>query len=105
MATILTAEQCAAIRERAEKATAGPWQYEQRDLPDDIYMLLSDEDYTIAETAMEPLANFIAAARTDIPALLDTVEELRKQLGFAIDRQHREWSEIEPDGGHHYWFR
>lgn len=77
----MTHEQIEAIRERAEKATEGPWNW--------------DGDFTYTKRGMlEPLiweseykgigveetdADFIAHSREDIPALLAEVERLQKQ--------------------------
>lgn len=73
---MLTPENTAAIRERAEKATAGPWKFE------DEHEL---KGATNTQIYSEPCADheqndrdkdFIAHSRTDIPALLAHVEEL-----------------------------
>lgn len=71
------------IRERCEKATAGPWM--QKELADcsEIY------DANSWGKALRPLAlvgsstidaEFIAHAREDIPALLDHIEALHSEL-------------------------
>lgn len=75
----------AQIRERTEKATKGPWvcegeykktwNYEVR-TPSGRIWNIGDAQYH--ET--DPDAKFIAHSRTDIPALLTHIEELRAAL-------------------------
>jgi hypothetical protein len=70
--SLLSTAELAAIRTRAEQATPGPWQHGDHD---GIYAAGSatalahrDAGGTAAD------ADFIAAARTDIPRLLATVD-------------------------------
>lgn len=81
---MLTPENTAAIRERAEKATAGPWKFE------DEHEL---KGATNTQIYSEPCADheqndrdkdFIAHSRTDIPALLAHVEELEAKHAKAF---------------------
>lgn len=70
-----------AIHARCEKATPGPWFCEpehQRDTrPADTYDVLGPEGY-LAANQEHPDADFIAHARTDVPALLDEIKRLRE---------------------------
>lgn len=61
------------IRERAEKATPGPWTNDGCDISDPIgrrICFIRDDDD----------ADFMAHTREDIPALLAEVERLRERL-------------------------
>jgi hypothetical protein len=58
-----------AIRARTDAATAGPWHGEHAEFG---YVTIGD--WLPAD------AEFIAHARTDIPFLLDLVDELRRQV-------------------------
>lgn len=69
---LLSADELAAIRMRADQATPGPWQHRDQG---DIYVKGSTT--TIAHRDVggtDADADFIAAARTDIPRLLATVD-------------------------------
>lgn len=71
----MNAEQLTAIKERAEKATHGPWNA-------DIYTIYSEKDGHIAEVVDDNQFNnmhFIAHARQDIPALVAEVERLKDE--------------------------
>jgi hypothetical protein len=94
----------AAIRERCEAATEGPWRRITLDIPwNDV---VTDDQQTVVanswdiceiatrERIVEPKwtlqhdiadAEFIAAARTDVPALLDEVDRLRGLLRDAYE--------------------
>jgi len=93
----MTDEELDAIRERAARATAGPWLVGDGELDGfpgswDVW----GSDYcgiaSLAKTAeaakfprdLEANAEFIAHARTDVPALLSEVDRLREKLS-AID--------------------
>lgn len=84
----MTTEMIAAIRERAERATPGPWQWEMLrrgvmgadtlvamavwgDEVTEQYIAISDAD-----------AEFIAHAREDIPKLLAEIERLQAELKY-----------------------
>lgn len=71
-----------AIRKRAEKATAGPWNHnEYRD------RIWAGEDRFASVVWDMPSGDncdFIAHARTDIPALLAHVEELEARLASLL---------------------
>lgn len=103
----MTPEERQAARARCEAATPGPWEkYDQNDgmemvfgalwcIANDAYMNPPDEDSDdpweavdiMIATGIEADADFIAAARTDLPAALDAldakdaeIERLRKLL-------------------------
>lgn len=74
-----------AIRERAEKATPGPWWLGGNDVdgPDTGYGELRVA--TISNTArreQKANAEFIAHAREDIPRLLAEIERLQAELKY-----------------------
>ncbi|MCR8982286.1 ead/Ea22-like family protein [Brevibacillus laterosporus] len=73
---MMTREEIGAIRERAEKATPGPWRREFSygiTIASDKYIVLDDEVGVIRY----PDAEFIAHAREDIPKLLTEIERLQ----------------------------
>lgn len=79
----MTDEQLAAIRERCEAATEGPWEK----LTEQVAGMWRETrvvhaDFDICADVCIGDAEFIAAARTDVPALLDEVERLRMDLGL-----------------------
>ena len=74
--SLLNAAELAAIRARADQAAPGPWQHGDQNDQDGIYAAGSATAIACREaggTAAD--AEFIAAARTDIPRLLATVKE------------------------------
>lgn len=74
---MLTPEDIAAIRERAEKATAGPWETLADEGEYDFWGSVKGPDYGVCHDVQIGYdALFIANARQDIPALLAHVEEL-----------------------------
>jgi hypothetical protein len=103
----MTPEQERELRELCEKATLGPWRVEN---PDDDYCMnafavctqdgtgeLEDAAHNVAITLLsapkyastkeyEENANFIAAARTAVPALLDALDAARAEI--AERRRH-----------------
>ena len=86
---MLSKSDCQAIRERVEAQSPGPWVAEYSDMSDVWWMVISADNYTLAETRESDVANFIAASRTDIPALLDTIEELRHDMAIADEAKRR----------------
>ena len=88
----------AEIKERAEKATPGPWDYSPGDVEMD-----GDKETPITGAMITPFevgvdcgeymgllnedAEFIARARTDIPALLELVAQLRAGRDEALRRE------------------
>lgn len=85
----MTDEQLAAIRDRCEAATEGPWEkITERPggrLWQNIRVVAFDGKYTICGDTVIADAEFIAAARTDVPALLDEIERMRGLLGEAYE--------------------
>lgn len=82
-ATMTWTDRLAEIRARAEKATLGPWQQWFSDPT--AHMIVaearaSDGFQQVAENVTDEDAEFIAHARTDIPYLLDLVDELERRL-------------------------
>ena len=81
MTTPLSDERIAEIRERCDKATPGPWSVDEES--GDVWVPSIWRSVAIIEDLDLPLVNpaadraFIAAARTDMPDLLDEVERLR----------------------------
>jgi hypothetical protein len=71
----MTDEELAAIRQRAEKTTPGPWEYD--DFAGSIYTQHADhQDSPWVAEAGENDGPFIVHAHDDIPALLAEVERL-----------------------------
>jgi hypothetical protein len=82
----MTKDEIRAIRERAGKASEGPWE-SHGDSPGKPPMVWDNSGDAIVSQMpngrpyFEPEdADFIAHARTDVPALCDAVEEARKVL-------------------------
>jgi len=81
-----TAKRLAEIRARVDAASPGPWEKYEKDLvrdAGDVYGLVS---LTFAD-AREKNADFIAAARTDVPWLLDECERLRSTVALGIKEE------------------
>jgi hypothetical protein len=80
------------IRERADKATSGPWHLQYSISCTHIHGKGDYEYVGLAEGMLigETNANFIAHARTDVPRLLDALEVITTKLGeqpcYCIDR-------------------
>lgn len=80
---MLSAEGLAAIRQRLEEATPGPWDTAWNERADggSVWTICTDvEDVATVDFGQRYDAAFIAYAPTDIAALLATVEELRGLL-------------------------
>ncbi len=76
---MLTDKELSAIRQRAEKATKGPWKayVEGRDMDcGSSFIQTQGEDIELIG-ATEADIDFIANARQDIISLLDEIEKLR----------------------------
>jgi hypothetical protein len=87
MPDILTLERVAECRERAERATKGPWEAKcsGHDYP---YIVAHGKQLACGEDfGKMPDAEFCAHARTDIPALCATVEALRDTLAAKEETQ------------------
>lgn len=104
----MTPAELAAIRERAEAATPGPWTERRNDDEDNDFLYSIDgadgQPIVKADCGVYPPdkedATFIAAARSDVPALLDEVERLERDLrraprDFVADYIAKHWP---PDG-------
>lgn len=82
----MNAEQLAEIKERAEKATLGPWEwgegYEQKDpgyyvaSKSNGHIVFADEDIAVRSEDVD----FLLHAREDIPALVAEVERLNDEI-------------------------
>ena len=78
-----------AIRARERAVTKGPWRWQASPKGYPQQIVANDDGLTlIADTYVDPAwypaeAEFIAHARTDIPALCDEVERLRAFLNEA----------------------
>lgn len=84
-------ERLEAIRKRAEAATPGPWKAtDHADESGSAWICLSGERFTPlaqgydGEFLNRPDADFIAAAREDIPWLLGEVEQMRTALEIIL---------------------
>lgn len=89
MTNRMTTEQLEAIRERAEKAAEGPWEFDGVGYCGEYPYII---DLTVGEVGVRyhaEDAEFISKARTDIPALLAEVESLNAEIA------DRETSHIE----------
>jgi len=75
-------EEIAAIRERAERATPGPWEYDRL-----TYAIgQSMPGYIVAKSMLRhPDAEFIAHARTDVPRLLDALEAAQEREAKLVE--------------------
>ena len=96
----MTPEQLAEIRARSEAATPGPWECIES-FPPGEYALAArppDEAFPLTLAVVgnddawedaEANTQFVAHARTDIPALLDYIEELEAKLSLTYDEAER----------------
>ena len=90
----MSTEDIAALKELCEKATPGPWEVvKDADKGFDVWQV--EGTYVAVGTIGgavedEPDAEFIAAARSAVPALKAEVERLRGALG-QIEREIDEW--------------
>ena len=97
-----------AIRARCEAATPGPWAIERYSSPHDGFLIqyraYKGETETVADIPLTSDAELIAAARTDIPALLRYIDDLEErcrayeQMRHEIARSLDTWKQEEvPD--------
>ncbi|QHZ58649.1 hypothetical protein M655_025105 [Brevibacillus sp. NSP2.1] len=85
---MLTKEELATIRERAERATPGPWKTSQHDQYSlDIVSVPEQEVICWTDSFGQGARDgyFIAEAREDIPKLLAEVERLRRLVWVMND--------------------
>lgn len=88
----MNAEQLQAIKDRAEKATLGPWDFERgiKERGDRRPAVIEYFDYDYGEWFIHGDisnlndAEFIAHAREDIPKLVAEVERLKSAIAEAI---------------------
>ncbi len=88
----MTADELKAIRERCEKATPGRWRQASRQVDeiDRAYVIVDAPDGKVNIVAIATLpphgadAEFISAAKQDVPALLAYVSELRSAAADAL---------------------
>lgn len=88
---MITSEELAAIRKRADAATDGPWHVNMGM----AYCVRTGDGpgkMVSGTGSNEPDANFIARARTDVTALLDEVERLHKVGSYLLGTTHG-WQE------------
>ena len=76
-----------AIKERCDKATPGPWEWNDDDIlcaPAPYYLAMKpfydDDTGEITICSFQDDRDFIAHAREDIPALIAEIESLREQI-------------------------
>ncbi|GEM_PF-6379906 len=95
--------QAAAIRERVERATPEPWEHRMASFDEvgfvsappasteDPYNIeiLGDDDTLYPTKAAD--CEFIAHARTDVPALLDSLAECKRLLGSVYPYIQHHW--------------
>ena len=102
-----------AVKERAEKATVGPWKVYQDEFStmigsEVIHPQLNEglpvvteahyDDETIGIYINDNDSKFIVHAREDVPALIAEVERLKKALEYYADKEHYEPYCIEGEG-------
>lgn len=95
----LTADQLREMRDRADKATPGPWKSQNGDVVEDrIHWPEVACCYCGSDQAAMPVepypqskvdATFIAAARTDLPLLLDAYESVMAERNNLAERCKR----------------
>jgi hypothetical protein len=100
----MTSENLQAIRERANKATAGPWIISHGDdeTADEIYIWLriGEVSRSVAEGLLAINSRFIAHAREDVPTLCDEVERLTTENTYhelQLDRAREEIGRLQKD--------
>lgn len=87
----LSEEELQQIRDRLAAATPGPWIHRQQFIETEsqphqlIGVTMQRQEQGLAQLPGEHNAHFMAAARSDIPKLLDEIERLRGLLGGRVD--------------------
>lgn len=74
----MTRQELDAIRARCEAATPGPWNVKEERFFTSNVIVASENDVCLGPSG--PDAEFIAASRTDIPALLDALGAAYKEV-------------------------
>ena len=83
----MTPERLAEIEARAEAATEGPWEAWDRGIGFEVHVNAECLNSEFRETFRQADAEFIAAARTDVPDLLAEVRRLQAAVERVRDRQ------------------
>ena len=91
---MINAEQLNAIKERAAKATPGPWYHNRHN------EITTPNGARLAQTVTGLDAEFIATAREDVPALVAEVERLRAELADIIAVATEEASSLSYESGY-----
>lgn len=99
--TNLTRAEIEAIRGRCEKATKGPWRTGHS--VDGVFTEADNERIAnrfICDAPAYANEEFIAHARTDVPALLEQVEKMNEVLKMALrfhEEQQSDYGGLDPD--------
>ena len=72
------------IRDRADKATKGPWDVVWEDGEAYVFRNRNWDRSWVASAATSDDTAFIAHARTDVPRLIEMVAEMAERLGQAV---------------------
>ena len=83
----MTPERLAEIEARAEAATEGPWEAWDRGIGFEVHVNAECLNSEFRETFRQADAEFIAAARTDVPDLLAEVRRLQAAVERVRERQ------------------
>lgn len=78
----MTPKRIAELRALCEKATPGPW-YESMTYTPSVFP--KDSTTAVAFDLLKTDMNFIAAARTAVPELLDEIERVQKQRDTIVE--------------------
>lgn len=78
----MTKKQLAEIRARANGATPGPWDHNLGTITRATMLKGKDHKVSVGGILYIPDSIFIAHARTDVPALLDYIEELEESAKY-----------------------
>lgn len=82
----ITDDELMQIRERADKATEGPWEAIKFNYIRPVNGFMADD--LVGEATENEDADFIANAREDIPKLLAEIDRLKKRVGEATSLLH-----------------
>lgn len=78
--SLLTLKQLKRIKARAAAATPGPWHFSKSE----NHVLIDHSGYRFGTSDDGENGEFIAHARTDIPALIAHINELQRRLDLTI---------------------
>ncbi len=90
---MLTKEQVAEIKARAEKASSGPWA--EHNAWQSRGLVMADGKVRKCNNIKPSDVTFIAAARADVPALCETIDGLRKLLQALSESCHEDCFDCE----------